>query len=193
MFHIATWCAKCLFLYLLVALLAYKFAWIFVLPLWSIAIKMHWTTEIKPVFLLNHFLVIFTILGFLCGLIPFGRLGRAITDLAPGAAPLVEPDRVPAIYWAWLPVSVAFLIRLFTWQSRNSSVFGANNSAGRVVRFFGSLNAQSPSTLDALWAQDRLLFTGPMLFLTACAVAVVLRHKFIGKPGGFRPDLTNAL
>jgi hypothetical protein len=193
MFRIATWCAKCLFLYLLVALLAYKFAWVYVLPVWSLATKLHWTTEIKPVFLLNHFLVIFAILGFLLGLVPFGRLGKAVTELVPGAAPLVEPDRVPAILWAWLPVTIAFLIRFFTWQSRNSSVFGSSNGAGRVERFFGELNAQKPYLLDAHWALDRFLFTGPMLFLMACAIAVLLRHKFFGSPGRVRPDATNEL
>ncbi|HMF53188.1 MAG TPA: hypothetical protein VK593_02485 [Edaphobacter sp.] len=181
MLRVATWCAKCLFLYLLVAMLAIKFAWIFVLPVWAAASKMHWTTMNQFVFLLNYFLPIFAIAGFLFGLIPFHRLRKAVTDIAPGAARLVESDRVPAILWAWLPVTVAFFIRFFTWQSRNASVFGAHNSTGRIARFFGTLNVQSPALLDSKWAQDRFLFTGPMLFLMTCAVAVLLRHKLVGR------------
>ena len=177
MFRVITWCAKCLFLYLLVALLAIKFAWVFVLPVWAIATKLHWTAQTRFVFLLNYFLPIFAASGFLLGLVPFGRLGKAVTELAPGLARHVEPDEVPAIYWAWLPVTVAFLVRFFTWQSRNASVLGASNTSGRVARFFGTWNAQTPALLDPRWAQDRFLFTGPMLFLMACAIAVFIRHK----------------
>jgi len=177
MFRAITWCAKCLFLYLLVAVLAIKFAWVFVLPVWAIATKLHWTIQTRFVFLLNYFLPIFAVLGFLLGLVPFGRLSKAVTELAPGLARFVEPDQVPAIYWAWLPVTVAFLIRFFTWQSRNASVLGASNTSGRVARFFGPWNAQTPALLDPRWAQDRFLFTGPMLFLMTCAIAVLLRHS----------------
>lgn len=181
MFRVITWYAKCFFLYLLVAVLAIKFAWIFVLPVWAIATKLHWTTQTQFVFLLNYFLPIFAVCGFLLGLVPFGRLGKAVTELAPGLARFVEPDEVPAIYWAWVPVTIAFLIRFFTWQSRNASVLGANNSAGRVARFFGTWNTQTPALLDPRWAQDRFLFTGPMLFLMACAIAVLLRRTLVRK------------
>ena len=176
MLRVLTWCAKCLFLYLLVALLAIKFAWIFVLPVWAIATKMHWTALNQFVFILSYFLPIFAASGFLLGLLPFGRLSKAVTELAPGLTRFVEPDRVPAILWAWLPVAIAFLIRFFTWQSRNTSVLGGKDTVGRVARFFGTLNSQTPALFDSRWAQDRFLFTGPMLFLMACAVAVLLRH-----------------
>jgi hypothetical protein len=187
MIRVVTWCAKCLFLYLLVAMLAIKFAWIFVLPVWAVATKMHWTTVSRFVFLLSYFLPIFAASGFLLGLVPFGRLRKAVIELAPGLTRVVEEDRVPAILWAWLPVSIAFLIRFFTWQSRNASVLGGNNTAGRVTRFFGTLNAQTPALFDNKWAQDRFLFTGPMFFLMTCAVAVLLRHAIFGRsssPGG---------
>ena len=181
MLRVLAWCAKCLFLYLIVAILAIKFAWIFVLPVWAVATKMHWTTLNRSVFLLNYFLPIFAASGFILGLVPFGRLGKAVTDLAPGAARFVEPDAVPAVFWAWVPVTFAFLVRFFTWKSRNASVLGAggNNTAGRVTRFFGTFNAQTPVLLDSKWIQDRFLFTGPMFFLMACAVAVLLRHHLI--------------
>lgn len=182
MFHALTWCAKCLFLYLLVAMLAIKFAWIFVLPVWAIGARMHWTTLSRFVFLLNYFLPIFAASGFLLGLVPFSRLNKALLDLAPGLARFMEPDRVPAILLAWIPVSIAFLVRFFTWQSRNASVFGAHNTSGRVARFFGTLNSQTPALLDSRWAQDRFLFTGPMLFLMACAVAALLRYTIFGRP-----------
>jgi hypothetical protein len=181
MFRAVTWCAKCLFLYFIVAVLAIKFAWIFVLPLWAIATKLHWTTLNRLIFLLNDFLPIFAASGFLLGLVPFGRLGKAVTEIAPGLARFVEPDPVPPIYWAWLPVTVAFLIRFFTWQSRNASVLGGNNSAGRIARFFGRFDAQTPALLDSRWAQDRFLFTGPMFFLMACAIAVLIRHTLTRK------------
>ena len=181
MLRVVIWCTKCLLLYALVAVLAIKFAWIFVLPVWAIATKLHWTTLNRLVFLLNYFLPIFTASGFLIGLIPFSRLGKAVTEIAPGLTRFVEKDRVPAIYWAWLPVTIAFLIRFFTWESRNASVLGGNNSIGRTARFFGTLNSQTPALLDPRWAQDRFLFTGPMLFLMACAVAVLLRHTLTSK------------
>lgn len=181
MFRVITWCAKCLFLYLLVAVLAIKLAWILVLPVWAIATKFHWTTQTRQLYFLNYFLPIFAASGFVLGLVPFGRLGKAVTELAPGMARFVEPDEVPAIYWAWVPVTLAFFIRFFTWKSRNASVLGTNNSAGRVARFFGNLNAQTPAMLDSRWIQDRFLFTGPMLFLMACAIAVFLRHKLTRK------------
>jgi hypothetical protein len=182
MTRVLTWCAKCLFLYLLVSMLAIKFAWIFVLPVWAVATRLHWTTINQPLFLLNYFLPIFAVSGFLLGLVPFGRLGKAVTELAPGMARFVEPDRIPAILLAWIPVGIAFLVRFFTWQSRNSTVLGSNNTTGRVARFFGSLNVQTPALLDSRWAQDRFLFTGPMLFLMACALAVLLRYAITGWP-----------
>jgi hypothetical protein len=182
MFRTLTWCAKCLFLYLLVAMLAIKFAWIFVLPVWAVATKAHWTTLNRFVFLLNYFLPIFTASGFLLGLVPFSRLNKALLELAPGLARFMEPDRIPAILLAWVPVSIAFLVRFFTWQSRNASVFGAHNTSGRIARFFGTLNSQTPALLDSRWAQDRFLFTGPMLFLMACALAALLRYTIFGRP-----------
>ena len=187
MLRVATWCAKCLFLYILVAVLAIKLAWIFVLPVWAAATKMHLTTQSRFVYLLNYFLPIFAASGFLLGLLPFHRLGKALADIAPGVARFFDSERVPAIYWAWVPVSVVFLIRFLTWESRNASVLGGNNTAGRVARFFGTLNAQTPALLDAKWAQDRFLFTGPMLFLMAAALAVLLRKSFFGGPGKPQP------
>jgi hypothetical protein len=181
MLRVLTWCAKCLFLYLLVAVLSIKFAWIFVLPVWAIATKLHWTELNRFVFLLDYFLPIFAASGFILGWVPFGRLRKAVIELAPGLTRFVEPDMIPAIYWAWLPVSVAFLIRFFTWQSLNASVLGGNNTSGRVTRFFGTLNTLTPALMDKQWAQDRFLFTGPMLFLMACAVAVFLRHLLTRK------------
>lgn len=189
MLRVLTWCAKCLFLYIIVAVLAIKLAWIFVLPVWAVATKMHWTAQTRFVYLLNYFLPIFAASGFLLGLIPFGRLRNAVIELAPGASRFVEPDEVPAILWAWVPVACAFLVRFFTWQSRNSSVFGGNNTAGRVTRFFGVLNAQTPALLDPKWAQDRFLITGPMLFLMTCAVAVFLRHTLTRKPNTPSPEI----
>ncbi|WP_035349436.1 hypothetical protein [Edaphobacter aggregans] len=190
MFRAITWCAKCLFLYALVAVLSIKFAWIFVLPTWAVATKFHWTTQNRLVFLLSAFLPIFAAAGFLLGLLPFGRLGKAVTEIAPGLARFVEPDPIPPIYWAWLPVTVAFLIRFLTWQSRNASVLGGNNTSGRIARFFGTLNAQTPALLDPRWAQDRFLLTGPMLFLMACAIAVLLRHTLSRKPAAVSPEVS---
>ncbi|MBS1822693.1 MAG: hypothetical protein JST61_12090 [Acidobacteria bacterium] len=180
MLRVLTWCAKCLFLYIVVAVLAIKFAWIFVLPVWAIGTKLHLTTATRFVYLLSYFLPIFAASGFILGLLPFGRLRNAIIDIAPGLTRFVEPDAVPAIYWAWVPVTLAFLIRFFTWQSRNSSVLGGDNTAGRLARFFGTFNTQTPQLLDPKWAQDRFLFTGPMLFLMACAIAVFIRHTLSG-------------
>jgi len=181
-----TWCAKCLFLYFLVAVAAVRFSWVFTAPVWQIATRMHWTQLGRVAFILSYFLPIFATAGFLLGLVPFGKLGKAIGDLFrslfPSAAAklLAGPDQVPPVLWAWLPVTFAFLIRFATWQSRNSSVFDANRSPGRFERFFGTLNTQTPGLLDANWITDRFLFTGPMLFLMACAIAALLRYRLFG-------------
>jgi hypothetical protein len=144
---------------------------------------MHWTQLNRVLYILNYFLPIFTIAGFLIGLIPFGKLGRAIGQLSSSLFPSAssqlapEPDAVAPILWAWLPVTLAFLIRFITWQSRNSSVLNPHRSPGRLERFFGPLNSQAPALLDNKWISDRFIFTGPMLFLIACALAVLLRHR----------------
>jgi hypothetical protein len=178
-----TWCAKCLFLYFLVAVAAIRYSWVFTTPVWQIASQRHWTELNRIAYVLSYFLPIFAIAGFVIGLIPFGRLGKALGDLfrslVPSASQLPpDSDPVPPILFAWAPVTIAFFIRFITWQSRNSTVLNGHRSSGRVVRFFGTLRAQPTGMLDQRWVSDRFLFTGPMLFLMACALAVVLRHWF---------------
>jgi hypothetical protein len=187
MLKAATWCAKCLFLYFLVVILAIRFSWIFTTPVFQIATRMHWTQRTQFIFVLSYFLPIFAAAGFLFGLIPFGRLGKAFGDLAralfPSAAKLASPpDQVPPILWAWLPVTLAFLTRFISWQSRNSSVLDPHRSVGRVERFFGPLYGQTAGLLDEKWVTDRFIFTGPMLFLMACAIAAWLRYRLTGRP-----------
>jgi hypothetical protein len=186
MLRAVTWCAKCLFIYLLVAIAAIRFSWIFATPIWQLATKMQWTNLNRLAYLLSYFLPIFAATGFFIGLIPFGKLGKALGDLFRSLVPSTkqlppEPDAAPPILWAWLPVTLAFLIRFATWQSRNSSVFDAHRSIGRVERFFGPLYGQSPGLLDERWITDRFIFTGPMLFLIACAIAVLLRHRLTSR------------
>jgi hypothetical protein len=145
---------------------------------------MHWTQLNRVSYILNYFLPIFAVAGFLLGLIPFGKLGKAIGELSASVFPSVssqfatESDAVAPVLWAWLPVTLAFLTRFLTWQSRNSSVLNSHRSPGRLERFFGPLNSQAPALLDNKWISDRFIFTGPMLFLIACAIAVMLRHRF---------------
>lgn len=177
------WCAKCLFLYFLVAAAAIRFSWIFTTPVWQIADRMHWTHQSRVAYVLSYFLPIFAIAGFLIGLVPFGKLGKALGDLTRSGSPAAsrrdapEPDPIPPILWAWAPVTIAFLIRFATWHSRNASVFDPHQPQGRVARFFGPLQAQTPGLLDQRWVTDRFLFTGPMLFLMACALAALLRYR----------------
>ena len=188
MLKVATWCAKCLFLYFLVAILSIRFSWIFTTPVFQIATRMHWTQRTQFIFVLSYFLPIFAAAGFLFGLIPFGKLGNALTDLyhsffaSPSTTLTPEGDQVPPILWAWLPVTLAFLFRFITWQSRNSSVLDPRYSPGRFERFFGPLYTQNAALLDSKWVTDRFLFTGPMLFLMACAIAAWLRYRFSSRP-----------
>jgi hypothetical protein len=187
MLKAATWCAKCLFLYFLVVILAIRFSWIFTTPVFQIATRLHWTQRTQFIFVLSYFLPIFAAAGFLIGLIPFGRLGKALGDLvralSPSAAKLTAPlDQVPPILWAWLPVTLAFLTRFIAWQSRNSSVLDPHRSVGRVERFFGPLYAQTAGLLDEKWVTDRFIFTGPMLFLMAAAIAALIRYRLTGRP-----------
>jgi hypothetical protein len=183
MLKAVTWCAKCLFLYFLVVVVAIRFSWIFTNPVLALATKMHWTQLTRVAFVLSYFLPIFAAAGFLVGLIPFGKIGKALGGLFrsffPSASTKLapEPDPVPPILWAWLPVTLAFLTRFVTWQSRNSSVLDPHRSPGRFERFFGPLYGQTSGLLDERWITDRFLFTGPMLFLMACAIAVLLRYR----------------
>jgi hypothetical protein len=191
MLKAATWCAKCLFLYFLVAILAIRFSWIFTTPVFTIATRFHWTQRTQFIFVLSYFLPIFAAAGFLFGLIPFGKLGNALADLyrsffaSPSTRLPTEPGDsgyAPPILWAWLPVTLAFLFRFISWQSRNSSVLDPHRSPGRIERFFGPLYTQSAALLDSKWVSDRFLFTGPMLFLTACAIAAWLRYRLTSRP-----------
>src|SRR5580692_1106040 len=123
MLKAVTWCAKCLFLYFLVVVVAIRFSWIFTTPVLTLATKMHWTQLTRVAFVLSYFLPIFAATGFLIGLIPFGKLGKALGDLFRSFVPSTstklapEPDIAPPVLWAWLPVTLAFLIRFATWQS----------------------------------------------------------------------------
>jgi hypothetical protein len=195
MLKVVTWCAKCLFLYLLVAIAAIRFSWVVMAPVWQVATKMHWTQQVRLMFTLSYFLPIFALTGFLLGLVPFGKLGKALGDLFGSMFPSAssklppEPDTVAPILWAWLPVTLAFLIRFATWRSQSSSVFDPHGSTGRVARFFGTLNSQAPALLDKRWISDRFIFTGPMLFLMACAIAVLIRHQFTGAKPESTPTL----
>src|SRR5580692_7822800 len=186
MLKAVNWCIKCLFLYFLVVIAAIRFSWVFTTPVFQLADRMHWTHLSRFAFVLSYFLPIFAAAGFLFGLVPFGKLGKALGDLFRSFSPSAstrfphEPDAVPAVLWAWLPVTIAFLTRFITWQSRNSSVLDPHRSPGRIERFFGPLYAQTSGLLDDKWITDRFLFTGPMLFLMACAIAVLLRHRLTG-------------
>src|ERR1700760_975741 len=108
MLKTVTWCVKCLFLYLLVVILALHYSWVFTTPVWQLADKMHWTQLNRLVFVLSYFLPIFAVAGFLLGLVPFGRLGKAVGELFrhtfPAAAARLqpEPDAVQPALWAWL-------------------------------------------------------------------------------------------
>jgi hypothetical protein len=190
MFKALNWCAKCLFLYLIVVIMAIRFAWVFTLPVWSVATRFHWTTLNRLTFSLSYFLPIFAAAGFIVGLIPFERLGRAM----PRALKQQQKsgfDNVPATLWAWVPVTFAFLIRYLSWSSRNSSVVDAHAiTTGRFARFFGTLRMQNPSLFDPKWATDRFIFTGPMLFLMAMAIAYYLRHRLFGRTNHIEPELT---
>jgi hypothetical protein len=197
MLKAVTWCAKCLFLYFLVVIAAIRFSWIVTTPVWAVATRMHWTQLTRVAFVLSYFLPIFAAAGFLFGLIPFGKLGKALGDLFRSFSPSTstkltpEVDIVPPILWAWLPVTLAFLIRFVTWQSRNSSVLDPHRSPGRIERFFGTLYAQTAGLLDDRWITDRFLFTGPMLFLMACAIAALLRYRLTSPrnpPAQTEPD-----
>lgn len=183
MLRVITWCAKCLFLYCLVAFAAIRLWPISMAYIYQLAASMHWTNLNRISYVLSYFLPMFAVAGFLLGLVPFGRLSEAVRDLrrslsnSPSTEILSDSDAVPPILWAWLPVTLAFLIRFVSWRSRTSSVFDAHRSTGRLERFFGPLYGQNPNLLDDKWITDRFLFTGPMLFLMACALAALIRYK----------------
>ena len=65
MLRAVTWCAKCLFLYFLVVVVAVRFSWIFTTPVLALATRMHWTQLNRVSFVLSYFLPIFAAAGFL--------------------------------------------------------------------------------------------------------------------------------
>src|ERR1700744_5299447 len=81
MLRVITWCAKCLFLYCLVAIAAIRLWPISMAYVWQLANGMHWTNLNRISYVLSYFLPMFAAAGFLLGLIPFGRLLEAIRNL----------------------------------------------------------------------------------------------------------------
>src|ERR1700743_2272962 len=157
MLRAITWCAKCLFLYCLVAIAAIRLWPISMTYIWKLATSMHWTNLNPTSYILSYFLPMFAAAGFLLGLIPFGRMleaarntRRSLSNTSPTDG-ISDSDAIPPILWAWLPVTISFLIRFITWKSRTSSVFDAHRSAGRFERFFGPLYGQSRNLLDDRW------------------------------------------
>ena len=176
------WFGKCLFLYLIVAILAVRFSFVLTLPVWKAAVRFHWTDQPFNIFSFSYFLPIFAITGFVLGLLPWRRLTGGLPK-APDSPAETVLDRVPATLWAWLPVTVAFLVRYFTWSSRYSSVMDPHGiTTGRFTRFLGTVAMQNMSLVDATWLRDRLLYTGPMLFLMAFALGVFLLRRIARKP-----------
>src|SRR5260370_7052122 len=145
MLKAVTWCAKCLFLYFLVVVAAIRFSWIVTTPVWALADRMHWTQLTRVAFVLSYFLPIFAATGFLIGLIPFGKLGKALRDLFrsffPSASTKLrhDPDIVPPILWAWLPVTLAFLTPFVTCQSRNSPILAPPRPPAPLQPFSATL------------------------------------------------------
>ena len=180
MLKAVTWCVKCLFLYFLVVVAAIRFSWIFTTPVWQSgeqdALDAVDPSRLRPQLLPPHLRR--------CRISlrpdPLRQTRQGPRRSLPFLLPLrlrqarhLIPTPIPPILWAWLPVTLAFLTRFVTWQSRNSSVLDPHRSPGRVERFFGPLYAQSSGLLDDKWITDRFLFTGPMLFLMACAIAAL--------------------
>src|SRR5580692_10299911 len=106
MLKAVNWCIKCLFLYFLVVIAAIRFSWVFTTPVFQLADRMHWTHLSRFAFVLSYFLPIFAAAGFLFGLVPFGKLGKALGDLFRSFFPSVsaklspDPDAVQPILWA---------------------------------------------------------------------------------------------
>jgi len=95
MLKAVTWCAKCLFLYFLVVIVAIRFSWIFTTPVLALATRMHWTQLTRVAFVLSYFLPIFAAAGFLIGLIPWGKLGNALGQLFRSFFPSASTKLVP--------------------------------------------------------------------------------------------------
>ena len=81
MLRVITWCAKCLFLYCLVAIVSIRLWPISMAYIWQLATTMHWTNLNRINYVLSYFLPMFAVVGFLLGLIPFGRLLEAVKNL----------------------------------------------------------------------------------------------------------------
>jgi hypothetical protein len=132
-------------------------------------------------------------LGFVLGLVPVEKLKTILlATFAPGRIrnESTQPDELnPArpVLWAWMLPTVAFLFR-FTPKAIPSghSVFGFNQPSQRPLAYFFAPFDAMPLSADPLaWFIDRLLFTSPMLFTGAYALAVLLRCR--------RPNLRHPL
>ncbi len=151
-----------------------RYSWVFTTPVWQLANKMHWTHLTPFAFVVSYFLPIFAVAGFLFGLVPFGKLGNALRELFPSASVQSSPPNrmlVPPILWAWLPVTVAFLIRFATWQSKNSSVFDEHRSPRTYRTLLWS--AARPDTRPARQQVDHR----PLPLHRPHALSHSLRHR----------------
>lgn len=140
-----------------------------------------------PTFGFEHFFGLRAIFGFMLGLIPLSALLGAARSMwarfqSPrGTATCAEGDWSRPELWAGLPLALLLLVELVLWQPTDSSVLATMPTEGRLQHFFNpmaiaTMNYLAPSA--PRYVLDLVIVTGPMVFLMAYSVGVVLRHQF---------------
>jgi hypothetical protein len=183
------WLGKCLLFCVLGIFIAGRLSDILDPPIWWALHKNGIMLLERPSFIASYYLPLIGMYGLLLGLIPIHRLQELLASsigkfrFRSNLGPEMTLSR-PAV-WAWVPIGLALVVRLLTFNVRaDNSVLGSTvYGEGRYEHFVAPLSLRSTSDLSA-WIFDRFMLTGPTLFLFAFSVGVWLRHQFPGRPTG---------
>lgn len=177
------WIAKCLLLCLLGVILAARIYGVLTPMAWWILHERDLTTLSRAMFTARFFLPLMPLYGLLLGLIPWQWIAELCTSSVARFHNThhhqKELDlRRPAL-WAWLPIGLLWLFRVATFDTgRDSSVLGRTTIAeGRFHHFFALPTSTDFTAYNVQSTYDRIIFTGPMLFLLAYPLGVWVRHQ----------------
>lgn len=145
------------------------------------------TSPLRRFFGVHNYFLLCALYGFTLGLIPLHRIRELLRSyfgkLTAKSSPKIdnESDWKRPILWAWLPVGLLFLLRFILWQPLDHSVLATAASQGHLEYFFSSpasANMNLWAYREGAYLLDRVVLTGPTIFLLAYPLGVWLRHQF---------------
>lgn len=176
------WLAQCLIICLLGIFVAQRLADLLNPVVWWVLHKIGKTSSLCPLFSASYYVPLIGIYGFLLGMIPIRRLQELVASsfgrLRFQSSPQQEMIFSRPILWAWAPVGLALVLRLLTFKTNagHSVLASTIRGEGRFEHFFGPIGYRSRYD-PAAWIFDRIVLTGPTVFLLAYAFGVWLRHQ----------------